>query len=133
MSEINPAGTMFLGLVGELMDLVKNPNATRIEVVMAGYELDDLGVNKLVGGKHSIAIRAFAINGMNKEVQEKLREQFDAGSITHLMVLWVRPGGMGMAKFDPSTNQKTAAGIAGCDDVEKSMISGYLHRQTGKR
>jgi hypothetical protein len=71
MAEVNPAGTMFLGLVDELMDLVKNADVSRIEVVMAGYELDRDGEKKLINGKHSIAQRAFKIRGMNKDVQRK--------------------------------------------------------------
>ena len=34
MTEINPAGTLFLGLIEELMDLLAKPDVSRIEVVM---------------------------------------------------------------------------------------------------
>ena len=44
--ETNPKGTVFVELIAELMDLLKNPNVSRIEVVMANYELDDNGQRK---------------------------------------------------------------------------------------
>ena len=134
MAEANPAGTMFLGLVDELMDLVKNSDVSRLEVVMAGYELDKDGEKKLISGKHSIAQRAFKIRGMNKDVQEKLREQFDAGPINYLMILWMErfqnESKMGILTFDPVTRQKRERGAFDYDNVEKSAISDYLQRQT---
>jgi hypothetical protein len=133
MSEVNPAGTVFLNLVAELMDLVKDSNASRIEVVMASCDRDGQGKEKLVNGKMSYTKRAFAIRGMDKNSQEKIRAEVDASPISHLMVLWVQPGGLGMLRFDPVTNQKTTAGIDGCDAVEKSMIADYLNRQTAKK
>ena len=128
-----PAGTMFLGLIEELMDLVGNPDVSRIEVLMACYELDEHGEKKLVGGKHSIAKRAFVIRGMDKAVQDELREQFDAAPLTHMMILWMEQfqneRKMGIASFDPAT-QKKVTRASDYDVVEKSMISDYLKRQT---
>jgi len=135
MTAINPPGTMFLGLIEELMDLVKNPAVSRIEVLMANYELDERGEKKMVDGKHSIAKCAFAIRGMNKEVQDKLRQQFEAALISHLMILWMEQfqneRKMGIASFNPVTKKK-AVRPSDYDAVEKSMISDYLQGQTKK-
>jgi hypothetical protein len=133
MAQGNPPGTMFLGLIEELIDLVKNSDVSRIEVIMASYDLDEHGEKKLVGGEHSVAKRAFVIRGMNKDVQNKLREQFDAGPITHLVILWMErfqnESKMGILTFDPVTKQK-AANVTDYDAVVKSAIADYLQRQT---
>jgi hypothetical protein len=133
MAQGNQPGTMFLGLIEEVMDLLKDPDVSRIEVIMASYDLDEHSEKKLVGGKHSVAKRAFVIRGMNKDVQDKLREQFDAGPITHLMILWMErfqnESKMGILTFDPVTKQK-AARVTDYDAVVKSAISDYLQRQT---
>jgi hypothetical protein len=118
MTETNPAGTMFLSLIEELMDLVGNPDVSRIEVVMASYDLDEHRGKKLVGGKHSIAKRAFVIRGMNKDVQENLRIEFDSGPITHLIILWTE-------RFQ---NEKKVERRVDYDAVEKSVISDYLRQ-----
>jgi hypothetical protein len=132
MAGINPEGTMFLGLIDSLIDVVKDPAISRIEVIMSSYELDGDGKKKLVSGKHSIAQRAFVIRGMNKEVQDKLREQFDASPIISLMILWMErfqnENKMGVLTFDPATKQKTHR-VSDYDDVEKSVIANYLQRQ----
>lgn len=110
MAQVNPPGTMFLGLIEELMDLLKKPEVSRVQVVMASYELDQHDENKLVDGKHSVALRGFVIRGMNKEVQENLREQFEAGPITHLMIFWIErfqnENKVGILRFDPVTKKK---------------------------
>ena len=87
--EPNPKGTVFVELIAELMDLLKNPNVSRIEVVMANYELDDNGQRKVDGGKEVVAIRPFIVRGMDKEVQDELRKELDSGPITLLMILWI--------------------------------------------
>jgi hypothetical protein len=131
MSELNPAGTMFLGLIDALMDLVMKPTVSKIEVIMAGYELDDHGAEKLVNGQHSIEIRPFPISSMNEDVQEKLREEFESAPISHLMILFMErfqnESKMGIVKF--GGEQKTG-GMSNYDAVEKTAISGYLHRLT---
>jgi hypothetical protein len=136
MSEVNPAGTMFVGLIGELMDLVKNPNVLRIEAVMASYELDDHGQRKVEGGKEVVAIRPFVVRGMNKSVQDELRREFDSGPITLLMVLWMdrtrTDVPVGMLFFD-TAGKKRLPGIAGMDHLEKTVMADYLNRQVKKK
>jgi hypothetical protein len=128
MSEANPPGTVFVVLIGELLDLVRNPDIAKISVVIGSYELDHKGANKMVNGKASVALRSFEIGGMNEEVQEKLRAEIEAGPIGHLMVLWIdRFKGLGFARFDPVTDRKSAS-MSDLDNVEKSMIADYLQR-----
>ena len=124
---------MFLGLVDSLIDLVKDPTVSSIEVIMSNYELGGNGEKKLVNGKVSITERSFVIRGMNKDVQEKLREQFFAAPITSLMILWMerfeKENKMGIITFDPATKQKVDR-VSNYDAAEKSAISNYLKRQT---
>jgi hypothetical protein len=133
MTQFNPPGTMFLGLIEELMDLLKKPEVSRIEVVMASYEHNQNGENKLLDGKHSVALRGFVIRGMNKEVQEKLREQFEAEPITHLVIFWIErfqnENKVGILRFDPVTKKK-AIHNSPLDEVEKNALSDYVQRQT---
>jgi hypothetical protein len=126
---------MFVGLIGELMDLVNNPNVSRIEVVMASYELDDRGQRKMEGGEDVVAIRPFVVSGMDKPVQDGLRKEFDSGPIALLMILWMdrtRPGGPGMFFFD-AVGKKTSRGIADMDHLEKTVMVDYLNRQVKKK
>jgi hypothetical protein len=74
MSQVNPAGAAILGLIETLIDLVKNPDASRIEVAMASYHLDAQGLKIREGGKHSIALRSFEVKDMNSDTQEQLRQ-----------------------------------------------------------
>lgn len=130
--EPNPKGTVFVELIAELMDLLKNPNVSRIEVVMANYELDGNGQRKVDGGKEAIAIRPFIVRGMDKEVEDELRKELDSGPITLLMILWIdrtKAGvPLGMFFFDPAGKKRTA-GIDGMDHLEKSVMADYLNRQ----
>ena len=130
--EINPSGTIFVELIAELMDLLKNPNASRIEVVTANYELDDNGQRKMDGSKEVVAIRPFIVRGMDKEVQDKLRQEIDSGPITLLMILWMDRAKAGMPLgilFFDAAGKKRAPGIDGMDHLEKSVIADYLNRQ----
>jgi|SRR5271155_2754008 len=133
MTEINPAGTMFVELIAELMDLVADPNVSRIEVAMGSYNLDEHGNRLLVNGKESVALRAFRIGGMHKEVEQGLRAEFDAQPITLLMILWTdrsrKSNSLGVISFDPATIKKVA-GTSDYDLVEKSAIEAYRTRQT---
>jgi hypothetical protein len=130
--QTNPKGTVFVELIAELMDLVKNPNVSRIEVVMANYELDDNGQRKMDRGKEVVAIRPFIVRGMDKEVQDELRKELDSRPITLLMMLWIdrtKAGvPLGMLFFDTAGKKRTP-GIGGMDHLEKSVVADYLNRQ----
>ena len=132
---INPEGAAFLGLIDTLIDLVRNPAVSRIEVIMSSFALDERGEKKLMSGKASILERSFVVRHVNKDVREKLREQLDAGPVTCLMILWMERfengNKMGIQTFDPAIQRKRDH-AADYDDVEKSAISGYLHRLTKK-
>ena len=131
--ETNPKGTIFVELIAELMDLLKNPNVSRIEVVMANYELDDNGQRKVDGGKEVVAIRPFIVRAMDKDVQDELRKELDSGPITLLMILWIdrtKAGvPLGMFFFDAAAGKKRTPGIDGMDHLEKSVMADYLNRQ----
>ena len=129
--ETNPKGTLFVELIAELMDLLKNPNVSRIEVVIANYELDDNGQRKVDGGKEVVASRSFIVKGMDKAVEDELREELDRGPITLLMILWIdrtKANGPGMFFFDVADKKRTP-GIGGMDHLEKSVMADYLNRQ----
>jgi hypothetical protein len=131
--ETNPKGTIFVELIAELMDLLKNPNVSRIEVVIANYELDDNGQRKVDGGKEVVAIRPFIVRAMDKDVQDELRKELDSGPITLLMILWIdrtKAGvPLGMFFFDAAAGKKRTPGIDGMDHLEKSVMADYLNRQ----
>jgi hypothetical protein len=131
MSKVNPAGNMFLDLIEELMGLLKNANASKIKVVMASYERDEHGKNKVVSGKHSIATRGFEITGMDKEVQENLRTEYEAGPLTNLMILWMErcpdENKLRIVRFGPDT-KPTSPGGPVYDAVEQDAISHYLRK-----
>ena len=131
--QTNPKGTVFVELIAELMDLLKNPNVSRVEVVMANYELDKNGQRKVDGGKEVVAIRPLIVRGMDKDVQEELRRELDSGPITLLMILWIdrtsAGGRLGMLFFDAVGKKRTAPGIEGMDHLEKSVMADYLNRQ----
>lgn len=131
MGEVHPAGTEFLGLIDALIDLTKDPNVSNIEVVMGSYEGDEQGKDKLIDGQLSVALRSFIVRGMNKDVQEQLRKQIEAGPLSYLMILWTDRSakGLGILTFDPETKQRKP-GVAGLDKVQKSAVSDYLQRQT---
>jgi len=135
MSQVNPAGATTLGLVETLIDLVKNPDASRIEVAMASYNLDAQGLKIREGGKHSIALRSFEVKDMNTDTQEQLRQQIEARPTSCLMVLWMqgfaKESKLGAATFDPITNNRKAR-AATLDEVERFAISDYIqrHRQS---
>jgi hypothetical protein len=135
MSEVNSAGAATLGLVETLIDLVKNSNASRIEVAMGSYNLDAQGLKIREGGKHSIALRSFEVKDMGSDTQEKLHQQIEAGPISCLMILWMEGLGqeskLGAATFDPITNNRKAR-AATLDEVERFAISDYIqrHRQS---
>jgi len=133
MADVNPAGTAFLGLIDALIDLTKDPNVSNIEVVMGSYEVDEQGKDKLVDGQLSVALRGFAVRGMNKDVQEGLRKQIEAGPLAYLMILWTdrsrKESPLGIMTFDPVTKRQKQ-GMAGLDKVQKSAISEYLQRVT---
>ena len=135
MSQTNPAGAATLGLVETLTDLVKNPDASRIEVAMASYHLDAQGLKIREGGKHSIALRSFEVKDMNSDTQEQLRQQIAAGPVACLMILWMEGSGqqskLGAATFDPITHNRKAR-VATLDEVERFAISDYIqrHRQS---
>jgi hypothetical protein len=128
----NPKGTLFVGLIGELMDLLRDRNISRIEVVMANYELDDEGQRKVDNGKEVVAMRPFVVRGMDETVQELLRKELDSGPITLLMVLWIdrnRAGvPLGMLFFDEAGKIRTP-GVDGMDHLEKTVMADYLNRQ----
>jgi hypothetical protein len=130
--ETNPKGTVFVELIAELMDLLKDPNVSRIEVVMANYELDDKGQKEVDGGKDVVAIRPFIVRGMDIEVQDELRKELDSRPITLLVILWIdrtRAGvPLGMFFFD-AAGKKRMPGIDGMDHLEKSVMEDYLNRQ----
>ena len=128
--ETNPKGTVFVELIAELMDLLKNPNVSRIEVVMANYELDDNGQRKVDGGKEVVATRPLIVRGMDKEVQHELRKELDSRPITLLMNLWIdrtKAGvPLGMIFFDAAGKKRTP-GMEGIDHLEKSVMADYLN------
>ena len=137
MGRPNPKGTMFVELIAKLMDLLKDRNVSRIEVVMASYELDDNGQRKVEGGEELIAIRPFVVRVMDKAVQEELQKEFDSGPITLLMILWIDrtiPTGVpvGMFFFDPADRKRTP-GIDGMNHLEKTVMADYLNRQVKKK
>jgi hypothetical protein len=127
MSQVNPT----LGLVETLIDLVKNPGASRIEVAMGSYHLDAQGLKIMEGGKHSIALSSFEVKDMNSDTQEQLRQQIEAGPVTCLMVLWMqgfaKESKLGAATFDPKTKSRKAR-AATLDEVERFVVSDYIQR-----
>jgi hypothetical protein len=135
MSEVNPAGAATLALVETLIDLIKNPNASRIEVAMGSYSLDAQGLKIREGGKHSIALRSFEVKDMDSDTQEQLRQQIEAGPVSCLMILWMegfaQESKLGAATFDPITNNRKAR-AATLDEVERFAISDFIqrHRQS---
>jgi hypothetical protein len=136
MTQANPAGAASPGLIETLIDLVKKPDASRIEVAMARYRLDAQGLKiRLEDGTHSIAIRSLEVKDMDTNTQEKLRRELEAVPISCLMVLWMQGIGkdskLGAATFDPKTNSRKAR-AATLDEVEKFTLSDYIqrHRQS---
>ena len=135
MSQVNPAGAATLGLVETLIDLVKKPDASRIEVAMGSYHLDAQGLKIREAGKHSIALRSFEVKDMDNDTQEQLRQQIEAGPVSCLMILWMEGVGqeskLGAATFDPVTNHRKAR-VATLDEIERFTISDYIqrHRQS---
>lgn len=99
---------------------------------MGSYEFDAQGKELLVDGQHSVALRSFIITGLNKDIQEQLRQQVDAGPLACLMILWVERSAnesrLGVLAFDPVTSQKRV-GVAGLDKAQQSAVSDYLQRQ----
>jgi hypothetical protein len=135
MAEINPKGTEFVGLIGRLMDLLANPDVSRIEVVIGSFALDDSGKPKLFDGKAPLTTRAIQIPGMNEEFQEGLRKELEAGPVALLMILWIDrspKGPVGFATFDAAINSQPR-NISDLDDAEKSTIAAYLERQKAKK
>jgi len=130
--EVNPKGTVFVELIAKLMDLLTDPNFSRIEVVMANYELDDNGQRKVKSGKEVVAMRPFVVEGMDETVQDGLRKELDRGPITLLMVLWIDRTQKGvplrMLFFDEAGKRRTPR-IDGMDHLEKSVMADYLNRQ----
>lgn len=129
-------GAATLGLVETLIDLVKNPEASRIEVAMARYRLDEQGLKIMMeDGKHSIAIRSLEVKDMGTDTQEKLRRELEAVPISCLMVLWMqgfaKESKLGAATFDPITKKRKAR-VATLDEIERFSISDYIqrHRQS---
>ena len=53
MSEINPPGTLFLGVIDELMDVLNDSNNSHVEVVIASHEVNANGKIKSINGKDS--------------------------------------------------------------------------------
>jgi hypothetical protein len=131
----NPKGTVFVELIAKLMDLLGDPNVSRIEVVIASYELDDQGQRKVEDGQEVIVTRPIIIRGMDKDVQDALRKELESGPITLLMILWMDPtiGGVPvrMFFFDAADTKRTS-GFAGMDHLEKSVMADYLNRQVGR-
>jgi hypothetical protein len=132
MSQVNPAGTATLGLAETLIDLVKTPDASRIEVAMARYRLDAQGMKIMMeDGKHSIAIRSLEVKDMDTDTQEKLRRELEAVPISCLMVLWMQGTGkdskLGAATFDPETRSRKARAST-LDEVDRFAISDYIQR-----
>jgi hypothetical protein len=134
MNDVIPAGATFVGLVGELLDLVADSNVSRIEVVLGSYELDDQGKRKIVNGKESVTTRALAIGKIGTDVQEALRRELDAGPVSLIMILWVDRGSpaspFGVARF-VSTGRKLG-GLDTFDHVEKTVFADYVNRQVTK-
>lgn len=135
MTDVNPAGTAFLGLIEALIDLKNDPNVSNIEVVMGSYEVDEQGKDKLVDGQLSVEMCSMIVKGMNKDVQEQLRKEIDARPLAYLLILWTdrsARGPLGIMIFDPVTKQQAQkqGGMAGLDKVEKSAIASYLQRVT---
>lgn len=132
MSDTHPAGTLFLDLMDQLIDVAKNPDASRIEVVMGSYELNARGKEPLVGGQHSVAPRSVIVTVLDKDVLEQLRQQVGAGPLAYLMILWIERSAnesrLGVLAFDPATSQ-TRVGMAGLDKAQQSAVSDYLQRQ----
>jgi hypothetical protein len=132
MSQVNPAGSATLGLIETLIDLVKNPDVSRIEVAMARYRLDAQGMKIMMeDGKHSIAIRSLEVKDMDTDTQEKLRRELEAVPISCLMVLWMQGTGkdskLGAATFDPETQSRKARAST-LDEVDRFAISDYIQR-----
>ena len=136
MTQVNPAGAAFPGLIETLKDLVKKPDASRIEVAMARYRLDAQGLKIVMDdGKHSIAIRSFEVKDMNSDTQEKLRRELESVPISCLMILWMEGSGkeskLGAATFDPKSHSRKARAST-LDEVERFAISDFIqrHRQS---
>jgi hypothetical protein len=137
MTQVNPEGTVFLGLIEALIDLKNDRNVSNIEVVMGSYEVDEHGKDKMIDGQLSVEMRPMIVRGMNKDVQEQLRKEIDSRPLAYLMILWTERsarGPLGMMLFDPVTKQEKQqpGGLAGLDKVEKSAIADYLQRAVKK-
>jgi hypothetical protein len=136
MTQVNSAGVVSPGLVETLIDLLKKPNASRIEVGMARYRLDAQGLKIIMeDGKHSIAVRSLEVKDMNSDTQEKLRRELEAVPISCLMILWMEGIGkeskLGAATFDPKSHSRKARAST-LDEVERYTITDYIqrHRQS---
>jgi len=99
---------------------------------MGSYELDAQGKKLPMDGERSAAPRSVTVTALNKDVQEQLRQQIDAGPLAYLMILWIerssKESRLGILAFDPVTGQ-TRVGMAGLDKVQQSAVSDYLQRQ----
>jgi hypothetical protein len=117
MSKTNPAGTMFVGLIEELMDVLKDPSNSSVEVIMASFDSNATGDEKLVDGKLPVSIRAFEISGIDKNVRDSLRAEYDAAPLALLMIVYTtktsKGSGVRSARFaEPGTDTKALANTA---------------------
>jgi hypothetical protein len=89
--KINPAGTMYLGLIDMLIDLFKGSGVSNVEVNFISYRMDDKGQILLEDGQDVVEIRPFAIGGLSTKIREELKKEYDStGHLISLIVFLVR-------------------------------------------
>lgn len=96
-----PPENLFAKLLDSLREVFAKPDVERVEVDFITYKVNEKG-EKVVEDDHHIAeIRPVGISGLDDEVEEVLREQFDMGPNLSLLILWSRPSveKLGILKF----------------------------------
>jgi hypothetical protein len=100
---VQPAGTQFLGLIDSLIDIVKEPGVSDVEVMFTSLKVDGEGKRIVEAGQNVADTRYIGIKGLNDETKDKLREMYQASPLVSLMVLWKSDGKprkkIGMLKF----------------------------------
>ena len=131
MTQANLAGTASPGLIETLNDLVKKSDASRIEVAMARYRLDEQGLKIMDAEGHSIAIRSFEVKDMNSDTQARLHRELEAVPLSCVMVLWMQGIGkdskLGAATFDTESFARKARALV-LDEVDRFVIKDYIQR-----
>jgi len=131
--KINPAGTMYLGLIDMLIDLFKGSGVSNVEVNFISYRMDDKGQILLEDGQDVVEIRPFAIGGLSTKIREELKKEYDStGHLISLIVFWsdraLPPPGLGLLKL--GTPRGNGSKVSDLTPIEKQALGDYLNRLT---